>query len=268
MTRLVRCGFSMVGMLITMVCIVVLFSILMTTLNKAVTGEGSQHNLTVRSLEDKLYLDSLYKSMLVHAGDNKGRFIVPGEMGGGQSDVTQNTTANLFSAMVMSRYTPCKQLISGNEYNNYVWEKNDYDFTASDPARGVHWDPTFAADLSKLSNVSFAHMPLCGERFEKHWRSTLDGNVALIGNRGPRDGVNSSNSYACGKDGVWRGHMVYGDGHIDFIENPVVGMVFNKKHNVEHPDNIFKMETGGSGIDAIIGFTKRMTKDGPELQFD
>lgn len=264
-----RTAFSMVGMLITLVCMVVLFTILMTSLNKTVTGEGSQHEMTVHSFEDKLYLDSLFKSILVYSNDNKGRFIVPGEMSGpGRIDPTLNTTANLFSAMVMQNYTPCKQLISGNEYSGYVQEKTNYNFAAINPAQGILWDSTFKADLSKDSNVSFAHMPLHGERFDKHWRNTLDGTIALLGNRGPKGGDCSQSRFACGKDNIWRGHMVYGDGHVAFIDNPVVGRVFNKKHGVEQPDNLFASESGGEGLDAVIAFTHKITKDGPELQFD
>ena len=269
MHRQNRSAFSMVGMLITLVCMVVLFTILMTSLNKVKTGEGSQHEMTVDSFQDKLYLDSLFKSMLVYANDNKGKFIVPGEMAGpGQVDPTLNTTANLFSAMVMQNYAPCKQLISGNEYSGYVQEKTNYNFAAHNPGEGVFWDQTFQADLAKESNVSFAHMPLSGERFDKYWRNTLDGTIAILGNRGPSGGDCSQSKYACGRDNIWRGHMVYGDGHITFIENPVVGRVFNKKHGVEQQDNLFAMETGAPGIDSVIAFTRSMTKDGPELQFD
>ena len=47
--RVNRSAFSMIGMLITMVCMLVLFVILMYSLNKAVTGQKTQHEGTVRS---------------------------------------------------------------------------------------------------------------------------------------------------------------------------------------------------------------------------
>ena len=62
--------------------------------------------------------------------------------------------------------------------------------------------------------------------------------------------------------------MVFGDGHIEFIETATPGSVFLEKNGVRSPDNIFMMETGGSGGDAVISFTKSMGKDGPVLQFD
>lgn len=262
-----RAGFSMVGMLITMVCMVVLFAILMTSLNKAVTGEKSQHEGTVRSFEDKMYLMGVFQSMLVHANDNKGVYIVPSTIARSE-DVSLNTTANLFSAMVMDNYSPPNQLISGNEYSGYVEVMRDYDYTAYDPAARLYWDPMFKADLQRLSHVSFAHMPLCGERFEKQWRSTMSSGTPLIGNRGPKDGVNDANSYACGRDGMWRGHLVFGDGHIDFVDTPTPNGLYYEADGQRAADNMFIMESGARGNDAILGFTKTMSLDQVELQFD
>lgn len=262
-----RAGFSIIGLLVSMACIAVLFAILMTSLNKAVTGQGSQQAGTVRSFEDKMYLVAIYQSMLVHANDNKGVYIVPSDVSGSR-DITQNTTANLFSAMVMQGYTPPHQLISGNEYSGYVDEKMDYNFGAYSTAKKVYWDQTFQADLKNLSNVSFAHMPLFGERFDREWRSTMSSLTPLIGNRGPKDGVNDPNSFACGRDGVWRGHIAFGDGHIDFVETPTPAILSQKPGEKGAPDNIFKMESGPNGADVILGFTRTMSKKGPELQFD
>ena len=42
-------GLSLVGLLVTMVCLVALFAIGLSSLNKAVTGEGSAVEGTVRS---------------------------------------------------------------------------------------------------------------------------------------------------------------------------------------------------------------------------
>lgn len=258
----------MLGVLITLVCMVVLFSLLMTSMNKAITGQGSQLEGTVRSLKDKLYLDNLFKSMATAAADNKGKYLVPSEVFGGGGDVAQNTTANLFSAMVMQNYTNCKQLISGNEYSGYVEEKLDYNYEAYDARKRIVGDPTFQADLHKLSHVSFAHMPLHGERLRKHWNTTMSSTFPLLGNRGPKDGVNSPNSYACGRDGVWRGHLVFGDGHVDFLEAPTPNGMLFEQGDQRTADNIFKMEGGPNGADAILSFTKTMSKAGPELQFD
>lgn len=262
-----RSGFSMVGLLVTMVCIVILTSLLLTSLNKAVTGEGSQHEGTVHSFVDKEYLYGLFQSMAVHAPDNKDVYLVPSELSGSK-DISQNTTANLFSAMVMQNYTPTKQLISGNEYSGFVEEKVDYDSTLYNPRNRVFWDPTFQADLLKMSNVSFAHLPLFGDRFNKQWRATMDSNFPLLGNRGPKEGIDDPKSMSYGKNGIWGGHILFGDGHVVFINSFTPNGMVYQHQGQGHADNIFKMDDGPNGSDAVLGFTKSMSKKGPELQND
>lgn len=264
-----RSAFSLIGLLVTMACIVVLFVILMNAMNKAVTGQGSQQELTLRSFEDKLKLTSLYQSMVANAQDNRGEFLVPAKLNR-SNDPSFNTTANLFSAMVMQNYARPKDLISGNEYSGYVEECYDYDFAMLNEAAGVYWDPKFKADLKKLSHTSFAHMPLHGERLRAKWRTTMDSRFPLLGNRGPKDGIPSADLMSCGRDGVWRGHLVFGDGHVDFIESAAAsGLAFERPGDAARAaDNVFSMETGPNGSDAILSFTLSMTKQGPELQFD
>src|SRR5688572_8750374 len=97
-------GFSMIGLLITMVCMVVLSVILMTSLNKAVTGQKTQQSGTVRSFEDKMYLLAIYQSMLAGATENNSDYLSPSAVARSK-DATLNTTANLFSAMLMQNYT-------------------------------------------------------------------------------------------------------------------------------------------------------------------
>jgi hypothetical protein len=265
--RPARKGFSLVGMLVTLVCIVVLFALLMQSLNKAVTGEGSQHEGTVRSFEDKLYLVALYQSMAVGAVDNKGKYLVPSELSGSK-DISQNTTANLFSAMVMKNYTTCKQLVSANEYSGYVEEYLHYDFAGYEPNKRVFWDKGFQADLAKLSHTSFAHEPLFGKRFDREWRNTMNGRFPLLGNRGPKDGVDNPQSWSYGRNGAWGGHVVYGDGHIDFINTFKPGLLYEAADRTQAEDNIFAMESGPEGGDAILSFTNKLDKNGPVLQHD
>jgi hypothetical protein len=257
----------MVGLLISMVCIVVLFAILMNSMNKAVTGQGSAVKGTVRSFEDELTLTGLYQSMLVNAGDNKGQFLTPGELGG-RSDAAKNTTANLYSAMVMEQYTSCKALISANEYSGYVQEKLDYNHAAYNPSAGVFWDPTFVADLARFSNVSYAHMPLCGERFRRKWQNTMDSSFPLVGNRGPKDGVNDPNSWTYGRNGQWGGHFVFGDGHVQFRNSFDLSGHTLLIDGQSVPDNVFNMQSGFKGDDAILSFTEAMSGENVKLQYD
>jgi len=258
-------GFSMVGMLISLACILVLFTILMTSMNKAITGEGSAQDNTVRSFEDKMYLVALHQSMIVAASDLQGWFIVPSTVDG-SDDPDRNTTANLYSAMLAANYTSPKQLISANEYSGYVNEKIDYDFAAYNPETGIFWDQSFKADLGDESNVSFAHVPLYGERAEKQWRNHLSSAVPLIGNRGPKDGVDDPNSRTYGRNKQWGGHVLFADGHVDFTHSfTLTGQVPSSDTNA---DNLFKMDEGADGLDAILSFTRKFDANGPVLQFD
>jgi len=267
MNRSRRFGFSMVGMLVTMACMLVLFVIGMNAMDKAVTGEGSAVDGTVRSLEDKLLLYALHQSMVVSANDHGGRYLTPSEVSG-RDDISEDTTANLFSAMVMANYVRPDKLISGNEYSGWVDPMEDYDFLSYSPRDGIYWDDRFVADLDDLSNVSFAHMPLFGERRRRQWKANFGQDYPLLGNRGPKDGIDDPNSWSYGRNGVWGGHIVFGDGHIEFLNTFTPGAVYREVDGMRESDNIFAMEDGPDGGDAILSFTKSMSDDGPELQYD
>lgn len=260
-------AFSMVGLLVTMVCMVILFAIGMSAMNKAVTGEGSAVEGTVRSVQDQLALYTIATSMVTFASDHGGRFLTPSELSG-SGDVSQNTTASLYSAMIMENYVSPDKLVSGNEYNGWVVPIEDYDFLARDPGAGIYWDPTFEADLEDYSNVSFAHMPLCGDRFERHWETSFSSRMPIFGNRGPKDGIENPDSYTYGRNGRWGGHLAFGDGHTEFVETFTPSGLFLERDGRREQDNIFAMQDGAAGRDAIIAFTKAMSEDGPELQYD
>jgi hypothetical protein len=260
-------GFSLIGILVAMVCIIALAAIGLTALNKSITGEGSAQEGTVRSVEDKMNLYAIHQAMVAYSMDNDGRFLTPSVLAG-TGDRTLDTTANLYSAMIMHYGVRPEMLISGNEYNGYVEEDMDYNSLLYDPSAGVYWDPTFEADLERGSNVSFAHLPLFGRRFDKHWQSAMSSSFPILGNRGPKDGIPDPNSWTYGRNGTWGGHIVFGDGHIEFTNAFTPGSVFFERDGGRFADNIFAVEDGVDGADAILSFTKEMTRDGPELQFD
>jgi hypothetical protein len=264
----VRRGYGLLGLLITFACIVVLFAISMTAINKAITGEGSPLGGTVRSTQDRIQLYSIYQSMLAGAPDfPQSSYIAPSILDG-SGDWRKDTTANLFSAMVMRNYVRPEDLISGNEYNGYVDYMHNYNFAAYNPEGGVYWDSRFQADLMRGSHVSFAHMPLAGDRFERGWRATMDSNVVLLGNRGPENGIDNPASMTYGRNQQWGGHVVFGDGSITFTHSFFHPRSVITIDGESQQDNLFAMETGGLGHDAVLAFTKEQTEDGPVLQFD
>ena len=256
----------MVGLLVTLACILLLTSILLTSLNRAMTGEGSALPGTVRSVEDQMHLYALMQGMLVHATGGRDRYLVPSEYARSH-DWSLNTTANLYSALIAAGLVAPKQLVAANEWG-WVEVDTDYDLAAINPGAGVYWDPDFSADLEEGSNVSFAHLPLFGERHELWWEATMSTRFPLFGNRGPEDGVQDPESYTTGDNGLWGGHLVFGDGHVEFTGSFTPGNLTWQRGGERHQDNIFRMDDGVDGRDAILGFTQWMTDRGPVLQWD
>ena len=241
--------------------------IAMNAINKATTGSGSTLPGTVASHKDRMNLVSMHQSLAVQAQMTDGSVLVPSDLTQ-RADTRDNTTADFFSALIAARYAAPSQLISANENSPFVWVDEDYDYLGYDPVNDVFWDPTFVADLATESNVSFAHVPLYGPRLRRQWRFAADHQIPLLGDRGPKDGAQDPTSYTYGRDGRWRGHLVFGDGHVAFVETFTPSGLFYLDGRQQVPDNIFRMEQGLEGMDVILAFTRLMTDDGPELQHD
>ena len=147
--------------------------IMSNAMNKATTGAGSTLTGTVSSFQDKQYLRSISQTLADDAQmSGEGRFLVPSELTR-RSDVNDDTTANLFSAMVAQQSLPPAQFISGNEMSPYVKLDEDYNYAAYNVTDDTYWDPEFIADLEWESNTSFAHVPLHGERLRRYWSAGI-----------------------------------------------------------------------------------------------
>lgn len=255
-------GFSMIGLLISLACMVVLASLLLSSLSKvAPQARGS----TAQHLKDALVLRSIHDTMVAMARDIDGWYPTPSFYTDARAD---DTSAAFWSVMVIHGRVQPKMLIAATEQSGYVDEKYEYDYEAYQPADGVFWDETFAADLHALSNVSFAHMVLFGERFERKWRTTHDGSVAVIGSRGPKDGVPSTASIACREDGTWRGSVAFGDGRVETFETTTPAGAWYASGGTRIQDGLFTFDDGVGGVDVLLGFTKAIWEDGPELIWD
>jgi hypothetical protein len=271
-----RRGFSLLGMLITMACIVILLVILGNSLNLAITGRGSPLEGTVRSYKDQFALNAMYQAMMIAGQDYHGgdHLPVPSVVVGGERSL--DTTANLYSMLIAANYLTPSTLVAANEYNPYINVKSDYNYSAFHARDGLPWDTSFSADLGYFSHSSFAHMPLFGERFDRGWRfgggragAGANPQAVLLGNRGPEGGIDVSHSFTYGRARVWGGHFVFGDGRVEFHHAfTPPGLTYESREGGFLPDNVFAMETGPHGHDAIIGFTREMTADGPILQWD
>ena len=259
-------AYSLVGMLVTLACMLILFVIGMNAMSKRMGG-GHTAKGTVHSTQDQMALYGIHQALVVHAQQNRNRLLTPSLLTG-SDDWSEDTTANFYSAMVMQLNVAPKMLISANERSDRVWQMEGYDHLAHDPGAGVYWDPAFAADLNELSNVSWGHTPMYGERFDRYWEAFSGSRIPWLGSRGPRDGQPDLSSWTFGDDGKWAGHMVFEDGHVEFITTFTPANLVFQRGGETVMDNLFAIDDEVDGSDAIISFTKEMTPDGPVLQFD
>lgn len=202
-------------------------------------------------------LRQIHTALVSHsASQNGGKFATPGLIkrlpingiehpGRGAENIALNTTANMYSMLVAMNYFTPELLVSPRDRNPCVRIDQDYNYDAYNPNGGTYWDALFQADLERESNVSFAHIPLHGISKAAQWKNAGDSKFVILGNRIPRGGILTADSFACTEDGHWLGHLVFGDGAV-------------KLHAVAPPQT----------IDGPISFTKEMTDEGPLLQFD
>tara|TARA_Y100000589_G_scaffold76440_5_gene70208 strand:+ start:1225 stop:2019 length:795 start_codon:yes stop_codon:yes gene_type:complete len=259
-------GLSLVGLLITMACIVVLLSITLPAIRTATTGmsgAGGQSTSSAWATTDRVNLNALGQSMLA-GGLGTGfdaAWISPASVTRA-GDIGWNTTANVYSLLIMEQRVQPTQLVSRGD-RGLVEVDTDYDYTVYDPRGGVHWDPAFTADLARGSNVSWAHMPLQGARFDNHWRSSMSESFPIFGSRGPRDGIPTVNSVTC-PEGAWSGSVWFADGSVDGLQS--IGAWSGRINGVE--DNLFRVDDLQRGADGVLGFTQFLDEDGVELQWD
>ena len=251
---------SRVGVIVVLVCVAILFALLLPVLD--------WRRRVGRQVQDSAQLREIHAAWILFA-DDKGRFPVPGLIdrppepylgdlkGAGLEDWGRNTTANLFSAMIVQKYFTGGILISPFERNPVVTEIEAYDYSIFLPIRDVYWDSSLVADLETGSNVSYAHVPLVG-RYRENWHAAAD--VAVLGNRGPADGIPTADSYSCREDGDWLGQFVFNDHHLESVRIPK-GMYYTE-------DNHFNFDPGIEGIDQVVAFTKEIKEGEAILQHD
>ncbi len=258
-----RRGLSIIGLLVGVVCMFVLYVILAESLKGPLTGTGQDGGYVANSaprMQDMMQLRNLMQGMQMKSGSSGQSYPRPSEL---TDDVSDDTTANLFSLLVAERYVSPDALISPMDAG-LVEPMKDYAWGTWDPSRGKYWDDAFRADLDDVSNVSYAHMVLYGDRLD-HWSSRrMDSGFPLLGNRGPRDGVESTDSWACLEDGSWAGQIAYGDGHVELR----IGTAQARRSGSVGADQYFRIDDADRHSDAILGFTAEMDEDGPTLQWD
>ena len=272
-------AFTCIEMLVVILCAALLM--VMTTVVIGAGGKGAETRSRV--IMDGVKLKKVHQAFLIFAREFNGIFPRPGLFnrlpvdlgqgpqevpGRGEEDITQNTTANLYSALIMQNYFQPGDLISPMERNPKVTVCAEYAYEKYNVVKDVYWDDEFKADLNAGSNTSYAHLVICGRRVAAEWRESNNARYAVLGNRGPQGGEPDWQSFTCGPHGHWAGNVMFNDDHVEPLTIMSPPGLFYGAGDEKKPDNIFAMETGPEGEDAILSFTRKMTKEGPELQHD
>jgi len=273
---------TLFDVLATLACFAVLLSVMSLAFGQQPTAHGSapagSHRLT---LKDQAQIRGIHQSLIIFANENKGVFLRPGLIdrlaspengnretpGRGPEDIAANTSAMMYSNLLMQNFVTPELLVSPVERSTRVTVKADYAYDKYSPPNDVYWDDTFKADLADVSNASYAHVPLCGKRMDEGWRSTLNAKYASMGNRGPKDGEIDPKSWTCGPHGHWAGNIGFNDNHVEFLTATRVPVVAEGEGKADS-DNLFAVEDGPLGGDMVITFTKVMAEAGAEIQFD
>ena len=235
------------------------------------------------SAKESAMLRGIHQSWVIYSREFGGSYPVPGLVrrlpeggvlmpGHGEEDVSQNTTANLFSLCIAGNYFTPEMCVGSTEPSHRVkvLDSEGYDYQQYQPSEGIFWDTNFKADLHVLSNVSYAHRPITGELENRFWRDSLDASVAVVGNRGPLGGIANANSITnkiYSPQDSWNGNIVYGDNSVSFTSTVPATKRPNGLGYVIAPE-CQKEGTTPLNSDADITFTKEMTDSGPVIQHD
>jgi hypothetical protein len=116
-------------------------------------------------------------------------------------------------------------------------------------------------------------MPVAGERQARHWRNTLGGSFATIGNRGVRNGSvaqplhdQSITLKSHGDGSTWRGNVCFGDAHCELVRGLYPpNVLYRNRSGGWEPDNLFRNDNYGmptangvSGADCWLAITQHL----------
>ena len=262
-------GFTLVELLVVMAIIALLIGLLLPALAKA----RAQAMLT----KDSAQIKQIHTSWVVFSRELDGALPTPGLIdrledpllgevpGRGPEDQEANWTGPLFSVCIMRHYFTPQLAVAPHEPSGNVLTMDNYNYDAYQPLgpnidcpdgntdhSDSYWDCKFAVNLDSLSNTSYAHMPIAGERKKRHWKDTLDSTMGMIGTRGVENGdYNDEQLYyrsvtleIHGGHKEWVGIVAFNDNHVERLDTFVPEHLNYNLGNTAYADNIFKDDTG------------------------
>lgn len=256
-------GFTLVELLVVMAIIALLIGLLLPALAKA----RAQAQLT----KDAAQVKEIHQSWIVFSRELDGQLPTPGLVdrlpvdvgqgmqevpGRGPEDLEMNNTPNLYSVCIMRHFFTPQMCFSPTEPSGRVIYKDNYEFTYYDPLGDpdTYWDPTFDATLidpSGLSNTSYAHTPIAGERKKRHWNDSMSSRFAMVGTRGVEDGSLDEDIYYRsvtlefhGGSKEWVGNIAFNDNHTVRLDTFYPENLNYQIDGEVHAENIFRDDTG------------------------
>ena len=248
-------GFTLIELLVVMSIIALLLSILMPALGRA----RAEAMLT----KDQSQVKAIYGGFSFWSPTHKGMFPIPGLQqrladpgtgnfikGRGPEDLSVNDHASMLSMSIMQNLFTPDILVAPTEQSEWVAPMEAYDYDVFDASStstaGIFWDPIFGNDLTGEEgdcNNSYGIMPLTGKRKPRNWQVGASA-FALLGSRGPEEGINSKYSKSNLLHGIssdWKGVISFGDGHLETLETFYPNATTYIDDNGDSQiDNIFK----------------------------
>jgi len=221
-----RTAFTLVELLVVTLVLLGLVALLTPALNCS----RCRSPITKDSTQQR----GIHQSLLVWAKENRDRMPTPSRIAAGLSsgptreDLSLNHSAAFYSSLIMQNFFTPEVVVSPVEVSGLVTVDDDYDYTRYQPSLGVLWDTRFRADVSRGSDVSYAHLAMCGARYRSQWRPSLASNFPMLSTRGPgggpfglggaTDGEHFTRSitleFFVPKD-QWSGNLCFADNHIE-----------------------------------------------------